>query len=446
MKLSEKAFSLLQRDILLYAVNIITGVIIARKLGPELRGLWAIIILIPSYAEAFGRVKVDIAAVYYLNKGKYKLDEMVFHLNMLAIITSSVIIAIILAKFEYLYHLLFGQTSMDIRNLIYVILILIPVQFLYMNYSYLLISSEDVKSYNIMVIINALTFSILSIITLVVFDMGLGVVIIVSIIAPLFGLIYGIYKISSITKMKPVINFYLIKDLIKYGFNLYVGGAINHLNAYITNLVVAVYLLPAQVAYFSIAKSNGEIINKLPNSLSTILLPRIAKLNAESDIARLASKSFRVILLMLLTIGGIGYLLIKPLVLFLYGSAYLPMVFPLYIILPGLVISSSTGILTQYFMAVNRSDVLPKTAIIPLCVQVVLAFILIPGYGIHGAAVAFLVASLSLAMMQTIYFLKLSPSTSIKDLIIRMEDVELLKVFIYSQITRIVLLFDRSRK
>ena len=68
MSFAKKSYSLFQRDVFLFLTNIITSVIIARKLGPDMRGLFAILLLIPGYAEAFGRLKFDIAAVYFLGK------------------------------------------------------------------------------------------------------------------------------------------------------------------------------------------------------------------------------------------------------------------------------------------------------------------------------------------------------------------------------------------
>ena len=88
---------------MLFLTNIITSVIIARKLGPDMRGLFAILLLIPGYAEAFGRLKFDIAAVYFLGKKKGSLGEIVFLLNMLAILTSTIIISLFLWQYDWIY-------------------------------------------------------------------------------------------------------------------------------------------------------------------------------------------------------------------------------------------------------------------------------------------------------------------------------------------------------
>ena len=92
MSFSEKSFSLLQREIFLFILNLATGIIIARVLGPTMMGLWIILSLIPSYAEAFGRLKFDVAAVYFLGKGKSNIGEMVFILNFITFLISTIII------------------------------------------------------------------------------------------------------------------------------------------------------------------------------------------------------------------------------------------------------------------------------------------------------------------------------------------------------------------
>ncbi len=73
MSIANKAFSILKRDIVLFFSQLITSVIIARKLGPEMVGTWVILSMIPTYAESFGRIKFDIAAVYFLGKKKYSI-------------------------------------------------------------------------------------------------------------------------------------------------------------------------------------------------------------------------------------------------------------------------------------------------------------------------------------------------------------------------------------
>ena len=79
MSFANKSFSVFKRDVLLFILNVFTSIVIARKLGPELLGIWVIISLFPSYAEAFGRIKFDLAAVYFI--GKKNIQKMKLYIT-----------------------------------------------------------------------------------------------------------------------------------------------------------------------------------------------------------------------------------------------------------------------------------------------------------------------------------------------------------------------------
>ena len=137
MTFAEKSFSLLKRDVFLFVMNLFMGVAVARILGPEMMGLWVILLLIPGYAEAFGRLKFDIAAVYFLGKKKAEMGEMVFILNFLAILASIFLIFLFLWNFDWFYSQLFQAAQINMRISTYIILSIIPLQFIFLNYSYL---------------------------------------------------------------------------------------------------------------------------------------------------------------------------------------------------------------------------------------------------------------------------------------------------------------------
>ncbi|MDP7197138.1 MAG: hypothetical protein QF864_13240, partial [SAR202 cluster bacterium] len=113
MSFSEKSFSLLQREIFLFILNLATGIIIARVLGPTMMGLWVILLLIPSYAEAFGRLKFDVAAVYFLGKKKTSIAEMVFLLNFVTLLISAILILLFIWQFDWFYARLFHSSPVD---------------------------------------------------------------------------------------------------------------------------------------------------------------------------------------------------------------------------------------------------------------------------------------------------------------------------------------------
>jgi len=444
MSLSTKSFSVFKRDIFLYITQMVTSVIVARKLGPEAMGILVILNMIPSYAESFGRMKFDIAAVYFLGKNKYKLGDVVFTLNILAALTSILIVAPILVEFEWFYNLLFSKSSMDVRILMFLILFQIPLNFLYMNYSYLLIHKEDIQSYNRMVIIRSLVSSVVSIALILIFGLTLIAVIATSILAFLIALLYGIFKLRHSDRKTHIINIPLIKDLFSYGSKLYVSGLIGYFQAYITNLIVVLYLLPAQVAYFSMARGFGQMMDKVPGALNTILFPRITKMESIDESAQLSAKAFRITLILLIFTGILAFLFIKPAVYVLYGATYVPLVTPFLIIIPGIILAGSASPLQQFFIGIGRVDLSVKLPLIPLIVQVLLSLALIPGYGVIGAAISFLIGLILFSIASVFVFLKITARSINNDLIIGRKDLAFVTGFFISEAKRIQRMFQRN--
>lgn len=435
MSMAQKSMSLLKRDVFLFCTTIVTGVVVARKLGPEAMGIWTILQMVPSYAECFGRLKFDMAAVYYLGKRKYELGEMVFNLNLLAVGMSAVILGLIALKYDWVYGHLFGKSDVDVRGLMAIMMVQIPAQFLYMNYSYLFIYKEDVVAYNRMVVIKALFSSVVGIVLLVVFDLGLVAVVAASVLSIFIATIYGAVTFGRQPGAHKAVNLSAIKDLLGYGFKLYIAGIIGQLNTYVAQLLVVLYLTPAAVAYFSMAQSRGQLLDRIPSSLNTILFPRVSKADDESVSASLVAKSFRVTLVILGIVAVVAAICIKPLVLVLYGSDYLPMLAPFLIMLPGLAVAGAATVFNQYFMGVGRADITAKIAVAPLVLQVLAAVVLIPRLGVVGAAMAFVFSFVAVAFLQIAVYLRMS-SSCVADVLPGWEDVGVVGRFIAGQFAR----------
>lgn len=437
MSLAAKSTSILKRDVFLYATKILTSVIIARKLGPEMLGVYVILSLIPSYAESFGRMKFDIAAVYFLGKQKYQMGEMVLTLNVLALATSGMIVGVILWQFDWIYSLLFSKVTYDASVLMKFILLQIPLHFLWMNYSYLILHKEDVVTYNRMIVINALVSSLLAVALLLVFNLGLWAVAGSTALGILISLLYGIVGLGYTGQSGKLFNLPLIRDLSKYGSKLYAGGLVGHFQAYITNLLTALYLMPSQVAFFSMARGFGQMIDRVPAALNTLLFPRLSKTIDPVEGALLSARAFRLILVMLTVVGGCAMALIHPAVHLMYGSAFLPLVGPFLILIPGIVLSGATTPFMQYFMSINRADLGVTLPILPLALQVGLALLLIPRFGSDGAAFAFSAGLVAHSLISLLMFLRLSACTLRSDLMVGRTDLRYLLQFATAELATI---------
>ncbi len=357
MSLARKSFSLFKRDIFLFVTGTFTSVLIARKLGPDVMGVWVVISLISIYAETFGRLKFDIASVYFLGKGLYAEKEVERTLNSVAIIISLLIGIPCFIFSEILCKFLFNGS---IENLVYlrITIFQIPFNFLYSNYTYLLIYKENTRVYNTMTIIKALVGSIGSLILIYIFKLGLFSVIIMTLAAVLVSFFYGFFNFSTKdVKKYSLLNFSMIRVFSTYAFKMYLAGIVGNLNSYVLRTLLSKVLISSKLAFFSIAQDRVTFLNKIPEAINMLFFSRISKAVASEERNDITAKAFRIVLISSLLSGIFAIIFIKPLVWFLYGASYLPVVTPFIILVPGVIAFGCITLLIQFFNAINKPNI-----------------------------------------------------------------------------------------
>lgn len=430
---SEKTFAVLSRNMFLRIWSLASGIIFARILGSFYIGIWYVLLMIPSYAECFGRLKLDIASVYFLNKSKYKLGEVYFNLIVTTVSFCLFIIFILYWQRNFIFINLL-KNSLSEKYFVYLMFLYIPINFMVMNYKYLFLAIEDVKGFNSMSIIPAVFFSILGVFFLLVFNGGVLSLITATLIASSFTISYGALRIKKTNKIIYHININMLKEFFNFSWKLYISGIIGHLQVYISGILVAIYLLPTDVTFYSMGLNKALMITLISKSLSTFLYPLVAKKD-DLQVCELTAKICRICFFTLFLLSIISAGLIKPFVFILYGKDFLPQIYPFWILLPGVVFFGIVDILSQYFLGKGKPEILLKLSIIPLISQIGLCVLLIPQFGILGAALATSLSYFMTTMFYMFNYIKISKMNYIDVILIKKSDI----ILIYSLIKKYLL-------
>jgi O-antigen/teichoic acid export membrane protein len=427
------AFSILQRDVFIFVLSILTGALVARKLGPDLLGVWVLLSLVPSYAEAFGRLKTDVASIYILGSKQEKPQEILFFNNLVALIASLSISLALLWQLDFIDQMLFNQSTSH-KHELFLLICFIPFEFLLLNYSYYFIAQENVSTYNKLNLYRALLNAILIYLFLFFYDFNiLGVVlskVIPSFIILMFAWISVDRRDWKAFSFK--FNKSLAKKVLGYSKNFYFTGVITHIFELTTKTLGAFFLKNSDIAFYSQGESSSKLLNKIPEALAVILYPRISSLGKE-DSKEISIKSFKVTLIILTLLGFLLSLVAKKLIVFLYGSAFETSADVLLIAIPGVVIGASCLTLKPFFEGMGRANLIPVIQIPPLILQLIFGYFLINSFGLIGAALTFSLGFLTLGISFLITFIYLN-SVPVSDMLPRLVDLK----FIYLTIIDIV--------
>ncbi|MEK9149421.1 MAG: polysaccharide biosynthesis C-terminal domain-containing protein, partial [Candidatus Desantisbacteria bacterium] len=206
--------------------------------------------------------------------------------------------------------------------------------------------------------------------------------------------VVSIYLVARITKREDWrIEPLLLKETLKDGIKLHIGGITTFLQSRISLLLLNYYLVIKDIGLFSVALTISEILYLIPQATSTVLFPKAISVNEEES-ARLTALISRHTLFWVIITGLIFALGAKYLIWLLAGKAFFSAILPLIILLPGIIfqslwinISSLALIHRKFLWITYRSSFLAVINIVALV-------LLIPQYGLIGAALATLLTQI----------------------------------------------------
>lgn len=429
MGIANICFSILKRDSLITIFNLITSVLVARKLGIEALGIWSIIRIISTYLEAFGRSRADQASVYYLNQKEYSTNDILFNLNIINILNIALIYLVIGINYAYFYDFFFGKINEPFFLEFNLTLLTIPFIFFYTSYCYYFAGIEDYFSYNRIISINAIATYCSTFLLILFSDFQLWSLVLVYLISPLIACIYAFIKIkNSNLSFLGKLNFKIIKDLQKYGLQFYINGVFAEIFQSGTNLIAIKLLSPSYVGLITQSRRLSNLINRFISPLEVPLYSKISKSNFHES-NKLAMKAFRVSVILVLIFALLLTLIIRPIVLLLYGEDFLAITNIFYILLPGIIFENIVGVLKTYCHGIGKAIISTYVQIVPCIAQIVLSWLFIKTFGYLGAPLGL---SMGLIIYGVTYILWFKYFTKAKNinLIPNMSDFILVKSYI----------------
>jgi O-antigen/teichoic acid export membrane protein len=218
----------------------------------------------------------------------------------------------------------------------------------------------------------------------------------------------------------------LFRRMMRYGMKSHVQQIASHFHFRADLYLVAYYLDPKQVAFYSIAVRMAELLMHFPQTLGTVMFPQLAG----SEMARghmMTAVACRQTLAMTLACAGVLVGVGKFLIVMWYGPAYAPAAAPVAYVAGGIVSMSLYVLLSRNFTSRNRQTVNIFAAYLALVGNVTLNLVLIPRQGIVGAALATLISYGLSAVVLLVLFLRESGMPWHEVLVLKPADVALWK-------------------
>jgi len=371
-------------EIITVALNLLLGVLTARVLGPERRGILTLVMTLSLTLVYFADLGISKANVYLIGRRKRSEAAVAANSVFIALAVGAVVSLILwLIRDLTLRTLLRGLPS----HYLAVILLLTPLLLLYAYWMAILRARRDFRVFNSLRLLRPVALLGCTALALLVFKGGIGWATVAYVTGTFLAVGVGLLVIKRIVPYRLVFNRSLAYESLAYGIKSYLQNLVGHLTYRLDIYLVALFLNPGDVAFYAIATSVAELAWHIPNSVGVVLFPKLSNAPEESIHPLTAEVCRHTLVITVLVTVSVVWAGVVGIPL-LYGVDYAPAVAPLVALGPGVVAMSLYKVLTRNFSSRNRQQVSILVAGLGLTLNVALDALLIPRLGLVGAALA----------------------------------------------------------
>jgi O-antigen/teichoic acid export membrane protein len=400
-------------------ISVGTSVITARMLGPHDRGLFQLLVLLPTTLSNFVKFGVPQANVYFMRRRNASASD---------VASNSVWFALVLGGGLAIIAYLFRDRMLSsfLREAppatIPASLVLVPCVLLQTFFSGVLQAEHRFGEFNFQQIMPALLGLLGMPIALVWLRTGLVGAIVTQTIIAILVTIWLAARVNRTAKLRFGWNPGLARGMLTFGGKSYLQTLASTLHFRIDQYMIAMLLDPTQVGLYAVAVNLTNLLLKIPDASGTVLYPRLAAAG-EHDAHKQTSAVCRHTLFVMV-VSGLCYAIGGPFAIrFLYGQAYVGAIRPLLLMLPGIIMISLYLLLTRNFTSRNRQQVNIVAAVAALAINVGLNCILIPRWGISGAAISTAVSYSIAALILLVVFVRESGYTVAETILVQRKDL-----------------------
>jgi O-antigen/teichoic acid export membrane protein len=376
-----------------------TGALVARALGPDGRGAYALFVISAAFGQLLLGLGVGNAAIYYLNKREMQLRDVLgaMHVVVLAsaAITAGVValLAPVDANFVTIGGHEFGFTGESIFGAgisPWLLVVAVPV-LTYMSFLKLLLQAMS-RFVDLGIATIAQQSALLTLVA-VAFAAGdptatdvVWFLIAASGATAIFVLLrVGLTHVDPGWLVRPRLG--VIRRLAGWGVKGEIGNVLQLANYRLDQYILRDFVGLTAVGIYAVGTSMTEAVFILANAVALVLLPRLTSATPE-EAGRLTPIATRNTML-IASGGAIALAVAAPLLIpAVFGGDFRDSVEPLWLLLPGTVALAGSKVLTSYIFSQGRPLVNTGITAVSLVVTIVADLALIPRFGVNGAAVA----------------------------------------------------------
>ncbi len=399
---------LIKANVFYAFLGLSVSVIIARELGPLLKGELTLFFLVSSIFSLSMRFGLDTSIIRFL-----KIKPENFSLVKNSIYLVLIIIFFLFSLFLTIIFFDITFSLFQVKAYYHFFYVLIPIEVVSILIASYLLGSNKISQYSFSIIIQP-TVMFIVVGFFLIFNIQLTVFNIIAMTVFSFGikLIYLIVVTKYFTYKKESYSLKKSFHLLKFGIKSHVGNVMDFFIIRTDMILISFFIGLEAVGIYSIAVL-AEKINIINGSIGSAVFSKI-KCSKDTE---LVNQIIRVTLPLLIIIIVGAIFLSEYLILFIFGESFKDSSQPFIILLVGFSILFISKPIKAYLIVIDKPSLLTFASILSLACNLSLNILFIPKYGLIGAAIATSLSNM-LYVVTLLFYYKRYSNAQIKNIIL----------------------------
>lgn len=382
----------------LIGMGMFTSVIVARILGPEGWGHYAVATAIGAFGVQFGNMGLHASNSYYVARDRRLLLPLLANTMYISLFLGGGIAMVAMAVF--FFHP--GLAPLHGRLLL-LALIWVPFGLAYLLLQNLLIGMDEIRAYNKIEIANRMILIVLVFLLIAGSFVTVESVFTAGLISLLISLSWILWKLRvSISRiLTPSIALFL--ENIRYGIKAYLAAFFAFLIQRVDLLMVKYILGATEAGYYSVALSMADMVYILPAVVGILIFPRLTAMESDQEKWNFSKKAAVYLGAVLTLIVATAILLAKPMIGVLYGKVFLQASPPFVILSVATIFYGMNNMFSYCLAAMSFPWFAVNIWVGAACLNVLLNLYMIRALGIIGAALSSLICYVLIMVLQYSY-------------------------------------------
>lgn len=380
----------LGRQVLAGLLHLATVIVIARAFGPAVNGAFFVALLLPSMLATFLNLGVGPANVYYLGSGQYQARAVFSTCLVLTLWLSALGLSLGALVILFRGEEFFPGVPIP---MLWLALLGFPISLAQGFVASIFQGLQQFRGYNLSLLAQPLiTFClILGLVVAGVRDFSF--LIVAYVVGAASCLVITLFILRRHLAPDESSERYKLGTALSYGYKAHLSNILAFVNYRADIFLVNLLINPAAAGIYVIAIKISENLWLLSRAVSSVALPRLSQLSGDEATRRRLTPLLSRMVLWVTTLGAVVLALIAfPLIRILFGEQFAGGAWPLIVLLPGVIALSASRVLSNDIAARGKPEINMYMSIITVTVNILGNVLLIPIYGLIGAAFATTVA------------------------------------------------------